>query len=310
MDKMILTAAVTGAVTIPTQSPHLPITPEAIAADAIACAREGASAVHIHARDARDGRPSSDPELFRAIAQHIKAECDVIVSITTGVGIGMKPEERYRTIPLLKPELASFNLGSMNFAIHLIGRRYKTDDYRFEWEEPFVASTKQNIFANSFDYMEGLAATMREHGTTPEFEAFDVGQLYNLRYLIRSGFAGPPLWIQFVLGVLGGLGNAPEDLQMMRQTADRLFGADNYRWSVIGAGYPAQFYLGAIAMMQGGHVRVGLEDNIFSSRGVLATNAELVRKAVHLAGDFGREIATPDEARALLGLKGREQVAF
>jgi len=158
--------------------------------------------------------------------------------------------------------------------------------------------------------MEVFASTMREHGTRPEFEAYDVGHLYNLRYLTRSGFAEPPHWIQFVLGVLGALAATPEDLMTMKQTADRVFGTDNYRWSVIGAGYPAEFNLAAMAIIMGGHVRVGLEDNIFTRRGVLATNVELVQKAVRLAGEFEREIATPDEARAMLGLKGRDAVNF
>ena len=201
-----------------------------------------------------------------------------------------------------------FNLGSMNFSIHTIGRRYRPEDYRFEWEQRYVEESKRRIFPNTFGDMETFAATMREHGTRPEFEAYDVGHLYNLRYLVRAGFAEAPHWIQFVLGVLGGLGNSPEDLMAMKATADRLFGPDGYRWSVIGVGYPAEINLAAMAMIMGGHVRVGLEDNLFKRRGDLATNAELVEKAVRLATELDREVAMPDEARALLGLKGKDAI--
>ena len=306
MDKLIVTAAVTGAVTLPTQTPYLPITPEQIAADAIACARAGASAVHLHARDPQTGRPTADPELFRAIIRQIRAESDVVIGVTTGGGIGMSAEERLRVVPLVKPEIASFNLGSINFSIHTIGRRYKAEDYRFDWEQQFVENTKNNIFPNTFGSMETFATTMRAHGTRPEFEAYDVGHLYNLRYLVRTGFAEAPHWIQFVLGVLGALGNSPEDLMMMKATADRLFGADNYRWSVIGVGYPAEFNLAAMAIIMGGHVRVGLEDNVFKRRGELATNAELVERAVRLARELDREVATPEETRTMLNLKGKD----
>lgn len=304
MDRLIVTAAVTGSVTIPTQTPHLPITPEQIAADAIACARAGAAAVHLHARDPRNGRPSADPEIFREIIRRIQAESDVIIGITTGGGSGMSAEERLRAIPRFKPEIASFNLGSINFSIHPIGRRYKPEDYRFDWEHAYIEGTKNNIFPNTFGDMETFAATMRAQGTRPEFEAYDVGHLYNLRYLVRAGFAEAPHWIQFVLGVLGALGNSPEDLMTMKATADRLFGPENYRWSVIGVGYPAEFNLAAMAIIMGGHVRVGLEDNVFKRRGELATNAELVERAVRLARELDREVATPDEARAMLNLKG------
>jgi uncharacterized protein (DUF849 family) len=310
LDKLIITAAVTGSVTIPTQTPHLPITPEAIAADAIACARAGAAAVHLHARDPRNGRPSADPEIFREIIQRIKAESDVIIGITTGGGLGMSAEERLRAVPRFKPEIASFNLGSINFSIHTIGHRYRPEDYRFDWEQQYVEYTKNHIFPNTFGDMETFASTMREQGTRPEFEAYDVGHLYNLRYLVRAGFAEAPHWIQFVLGVLGALGNGPEDLMAMKATADRLFGAGSYRWSVIGVGYPAEFNLAAMAMIMGGHVRVGLEDNLFKRRGELATNAELVDKAVRLATELDREIATPDEARAMLNLKGKDTLTL
>lgn len=309
-EKLIITAALTGAITVPTQTRHLPITPEQLAADAIACVKAGAAAVHVHARDPQNGRPSSDPELFGQIVTRIKAGCDAIIGITTGGGMGMTPEERLRTIPRYQPELASFNLGSINFSIHPVARRYKHEDYRFDWEQGYIEGTKDFIFRNTFGDMEVFAKTMREHNTRPEFEAYDVGHLYNLQFLVKSGLVSPPFWIQFVLGVLGGLAATPEDLIVMKQTADRLFGAENYRWSVIGVGYPAEFHMAAMAIMLGGHVRVGLEDNIFVRRRELATNAQLVQKVVRMAQEFEREVATPDEARAMLGLKGLAAVNF
>ncbi len=222
----------------------------------------------------------------------------------------MTPQERLRVVPRYGPELASFNLGTINFSIHPVGRRYKPEDYRFDWEQEYVEGTKNFIFRNTFGDMEISANTMREHHTRPEFEAYEVGHLYNLRFLAKSGLATGPYWIQFVLGVLGALAATPEDLMVMKATADRLFGPENYRWSVIGVGYPAEFNLAAIAIMMGGHVRVGLEDNIYVRRGVLATNAQLVEKVVRLANEFEREIATPDEVRAMLGLKGSEAVNY
>jgi uncharacterized protein (DUF849 family) len=310
MDKLIITAALTGAITLPTQSKYLPYTPEAIAADAIACAKAGAASIHIHARDPQNGRPSADPELFGEIVDRIRAECDAIICITTGGGMGMTPQERLRAVPLYKPELASFNLGSINFSIHPVTRRYKPEDYQFDWEKDYAEGTKDFIFRNTFGDMEVYANTMKANGTRPEFEAYDVGHLYNLRFLARSGLVSGPYWIQFVLGVLGALAATPEDLITMKGTADRLFGPENYRWSVIGVGYPAEFNMAAMAIMMGGHVRVGLEDNIYVRRGVLATNAQLVEKVVRLAHEFEREIATPDEARAMLGLKGNDASAL
>jgi uncharacterized protein (DUF849 family) len=305
-DKLVITAALTGAITIPTQTPHLPYTPEHLAADAAECARAGAAAVHVHARDPRNGRPLSDPDLFAPILSGIRAQCGAVIGITTGGGMGMTPQDRLRVIPRYAPELASFNLGSINFSIHPVARRYKPEDYRYDWEQAYAEGTKDFIFRNTFGDMETYSATFAEQNVRPEYEAYDVGHLYNLRFLAKNGLARPPFWIQFVMGVLGGIAATPEDLIVMKQTADRLLGAGNYRWSVIGVGYPAEFNLAAMAIMMGGHVRVGLEDNIFVRRGQLGRNAELVEKVVRLAREFDREIATPDEMRAMLGLKGME----
>jgi uncharacterized protein (DUF849 family) len=311
MDKLIITAALTGAITVPTQTPHLPFTAESIAADAIACANAGAAAIHIHARDPHNGRPSSDPELVREIAGKIKAGSEAIVGITTGGGMGMTPQERLRGAVLYEPEVASFNLGLMNFSMHPAAkRRPNPEDWQYDWEHAYVTGTKDFIFPNTFGSMEVFAETMQAKHIKPEFEAYDVGHLYNLKFLESQGIVQPPYWIQFVLGVLGGLAATPETVLLMKETADRLFGPANYRWSVIGVGYPQEFHMAAMAIIMGGHVRVGLEDNLFVKRGVLATNPQLVEKVVHLAAEFEREIATPDEARTMLGLKGKDGVNF
>ena len=198
----------------------------------------------------------------------------------------------------------------MNFSIHPVARRFKPEEYLHDWEQSYAEGTKDFIFRNTFGDMEVFSKTMKENDTKPEFEAYDLGHLYNLRFLLKEGLVEPPFWIQFVLGVLGGLAATPEDLIVMKQTADRLFGAENYRWSVIGVGYPHEFNMAAMAIMMGGHVRVGLEDNIFVGRKQLGTNAQLVEKVVRIAKEFEREIATPEEARTMLGLKGSEAVNF
>lgn len=309
MEKLIITTALTGAVTVPAQSPHLPLTPTEIANDALACAAAGAAAVHIHGRNPQDARPDSDPELFREIAGKIKDGSDLIVNITTGGGMTMTPQERLRPIPLLRPEVASFNLGSMNFSVHKVAERLRDEEWRFDWEKAFLEDSIDNIFPNTFGSMTVFAKTMAECGTVPEFEAYDLGHLHNLKFLEREGLAQPPYWIQFVLGVLGGLGASARSLVNMVDTANDLFGKDNYQWSVIGVGRHV-FSMAVLAIAMGGHVRVGLEDNVYLSRHVLATNAQLVEKAARLAGELGRPIASPNEARQMLGLKGLDQVRF
>jgi len=310
MDKLILTAALTGAITVPTQTPHLPYTTEGLISDAIACSKAGATNIHIHARNPENGRPSSDPEIVYEIVTGIKAGCDAVICITTGGGMGMTPQERLRGVSLCQPELGTFNLGSMNFSMHPVARRYNPEDWLFEWEQDYVEGTKDFIFRNTFGDMEVYAQTMKEKNVKPEFEAYDVGHLYNLKFMEKSGIVEPPYWIQFVLGVLGGLAATPETLITMIQTADRLFGTESYRWSVIGVGYPMEFNMAAMGIMLGGHVRVGLEDNIFVSRGVLATNVDLVEKVKRIAAEFDREIASPEDARQMLGLKGLQTVNF
>lgn len=309
MEKLIITAALTGSVTLPSQTPHLPITPEQIAEEAYKAWEAGASVVHVHARDPKTGKPTPDLNVFREILTRIKKKCDVVICITTGGGLGMAREDRIRVVPTFKPEMASFNMGSINFSIHPILERIK--EFRHDWEPKFAAASKDNVFRNTFEDLEYFCKTMMENETRPELEIYDVGHLYNAAFLVRSGILKRPLHMQFVTGVLGGIGNRIDDLYYLKNTADRLMGVGNYSWSVIGVGYPAQFHLGAMSIIMDGHVRVGLEDNIFIERRVLAkSNAELVAKLVQIAKLLGREVAKPDETRQILGLKGMNKVNF
>jgi len=311
MEKLIITAALTGNITLPTQTPYLPLTPQQIIDDAVRAASAGAASVHIHGRDPKTARPTTDPAVYREIAAGIKARSNVIVCITTGGTAYMTPEERAQVVPALKPELATFNMGTINFSIHPIADRYKDEDYKYPWEKEFALSTKDFIFRNTFGDIEKLMQMMKENNTKPEFELYDVGHIYNLNFLVRRGIIKFPVWLQFVTGILGGIGANVDEVVHMKQTADRLLGADNYVWSVIGAGYPAEFNLATLGIMMGGHARVGFEDNIFIEKGVLAkSNAELVEKLVRIARELGREIATPDEARKILGLKGKDKVDY
>ncbi len=311
MEKLIITTALTGNTTLPTQTPYLPFTPEQIIEEAIRARNAGSASVHIHARDPKDAKPTHDPAVFREIAVGIKAKTDLIVCFTTGGTPDMTAAQRVQVVPNLKPELATFNMGSLNFSIHPIAERIKDEDYKYPWEKPFATGGKDNIFRNTFSDIETFLQIMKDNNTKPEHECYDVGHLYNMYFYFRKGIIKPPIWMQFVTGVLGGIGSDLENVIFMKQTADRLFGAENYKWSVIGAGYPAEFRLSALAIMMGGHVRVGFEDNIFIERRVLAkSNAELVEKVVRIARELDREIASPDEARAILGLKGRDKVNY
>ena len=311
MEKLIITAALTGNITLPTQTPYLPITPQQIIDEAVRAADAGAASVHIHGRDPKTARPTTDPAVYKEIADGIKVRSNVIVCITTGGTADMSAAERAQVVPALKPELATFNMGSINFSIHPIADRYKDEDYKFPWEKGFAVSSKDFIFRNTFGDIEKLMQMMKENNTKPELELYDVGHLYNLNFLVRKKIIKLPVWLQFVTGILGGIGANIDEVVHMKQTADRLLGADNYIWSVIGAGYPAEFNLATLGIMMGGHARVGFEDNIFIEKGVLAkSNAELVEKVVRIAGELGREIATPDEARKILGLKGNDKVNY
>lgn len=310
MDKLIVTAALTGAVTVPTQSKYLPYTVEQLADDAERCAAAGAAIIHVHARDQTTGAPSSDMEVFGRILSAIKARTDAVICATTGGSVTMTPAERVRVVPTWQPELASCNMGSMNFSVHPIARRFASEDYQFAWEQQWLEGSEDFIFPNTFKSITHFLAEMKQAGTRPEFEVYDVGHLYNLEFLLREGIIETPIWMQFVMGVLGGIRATLYDLTHLLDTAQRLFGPQNVHWSVIGAGYPYQFHMGTAAIMLGGHARVGLEDNIFVRRGVLGRNHELVEKIVRLAGEFDRPIATPAEVRDFLHLKGSEQVKF
>ena len=310
MDKLIITAAITGAAIFPTQTEYLPITPKQIADEAVRAAEAGAASVHIHARNPEDGRPTADLEVYREIVTDINRRSNVIVCITTGGSLTATREERISVVPAFKPELASFNVGSLSTVIGR-GMVEKLKPFKYEWEQPFLEYLNDYVFTNTGKDMEYFAKTMLEHGTKPEHEAYDVGHINNVGHLVKAGLSKPPLWIQFVMGSGGGIGGTPEDVIHMKHTADRILGADTYKWSLIGVGYPTVFNCAALSMMMGGHVRVGMEDNIFISKRVKTkSNAELVEKAASIAKELGREIASPDEARQILGLKGRDKVNF
>jgi len=311
MDKLIITCALSGAVTMPVQSEYLPLTPQQMVDEAVRAAEAGAASVHVHARNPEDGKPTTNLDVYKEMLPKIKERSDVIINVTTGGGLGLSLEDRIKVVPTFKPEIATFNMGSMNFSIHPLLKRYKDEDYKYPWEKDYIEMTKDIIFPNTFKSLEYFCNTMKEQGSQPECECYDTGHIYNARFLVREGVLDCPLWLQFVTGVLGGIGSHPEDILSLKKTTDRLIGEDNYRWSVIGCGFPHQFNVAALSIMLGGHVRVGLEDNIFIERRVLAkSNAELVEKVVRIARELGREVATPDEARSILGLKGKNKVNF
>jgi 3,5-dioxohexanoate:acetyl-CoA acetone transferase len=299
--KVIVSCAVTGSVHVPSQSEHLPVTPSQIAEQAIAAAEAGATILHLHARDPQTGRPTPSPDVFAEFLSEIRAGCDAVINITTGGGHGMSLEERAAAATRFEPELCSMNMGTMNFATFPMAAAIKT--FKHDWEEPYLASTRDFIFRNTIGDIETLVRTLGANGTRFEFECYDVGQLYTLAFLRDRGVVEPPLYVQLVLGILGGIGPDAENLLHMKTTADRLFGAD-YRWSVLGAGRH-QTNLVTIGAILGGNVRVGLEDSLYLARGQLATsNAEQVAKIKRILGELSLEIATPDEAREMLALKG------
>ncbi|MEZ5651981.1 MAG: 3-keto-5-aminohexanoate cleavage protein [Burkholderiaceae bacterium] len=305
--KVMITCAVTGAIHTPTMSPHLPITAGEIAEAALAAAEAGAALVHLHARDPRDGRPDQRPEAFQPFLEVIKRDSDVVVNITTGGAPTMLVEERLRPCAEFKPEVASLNMGSMNFGLYPMLARYET--FKYDWERPYLAESDDRIFKNTFRDIENILTTCSRNGTRFEIECYDIGHLYTLRHFVDRGLVKPPFFVQSVFGLLGGIGPHPEDVAHMRRTADRLFG-DDYVWSVLGAGRN-QLPIAAMSAAMGGHIRVGLEDSLWIAPGRLATsNAEQVRAAVAIVEQMGLEIATPDDAREILQLKGKANVGF
>lgn len=307
-ENVIIAAALTGAIHVPTMSPALPITPEELIEDGIAAAEAGASIIHIHVRDPETGQPSSDLGLFREVASGIRAETDAIVQPSTGGSADMSVEERIAVVPEIEPETASCNMGSMNFGLYPILRGY--DEFEQDWEPAYLDSSRDFIFRNTFGDIETLLETFNEHDTKPELECYDIGHLHTAKHFFDRGLLDPPLRIQFVMGIHGGIAAEPEHLTHMYQTAEKLFG-DQYSFSVIGAGRQ-EFPLGTQGVSMGGHVRVGLEDNLYLEQGRLAnSNAELVEKMVELTRSLtGRGIAGPEETREFLDLKGQTAVDF
>src|SRR5262245_24911910 len=305
--KVIITCAVTGAIHTPTMSPYLPITPDEIAAAAIGAAQAGAAIVHLHARNSKDGSATQDPEVVRQFLPKIKAASDVVINLTTGGAPTMTVEERLQPALRLKPEVASLNMGSMNFGLYEMLGRYK--DFKYEWEKPYLANSDDRIFKNTFKDIQRILESCRENETRFEVECYDIGHLYTCSHFLDRGLIKPPLFIQSVFGIRGGIGNHPEDVIHMKRTADRLFG-DAYHWSVLGAGR-AQMQIAAQAAVMGGNVRVGLEDSLWIGRGQLAkSNADQVGKARRILEELGLSVATPNEAREMLKLKGGRNVAF
>lgn len=307
MSKVIITCAITGSIHTPSMSPHLPITPRQIADAAVEAAEAGAAIVHLHARDPQDGRPTQDPTWFREFAPDIRRRCNVVLNFTTGGAADMSIEQRLQPALQLKPEVASLNMGSMNFGLYPMLGRFK--DFQHDWERPYLEGSRGRIFRNTFEDIEYILQSCAENGTRFEIECYDIGHLYTAHHFFQRKLIQPPLFIQSVFGLLGGIGAHPDDVAHMKRTADRLFG-DAYRWSVLGAGRN-QLPIAAMSAAMGGHVRVGLEDNLWLGKGRLArSNAEQVRAARQVIEGLGLEVATPDEARRILGLKGGDQVGF
>ncbi len=305
--KVIITCAITGSIHTPTMSPHLPITPEEIISEALAAAEAGAAILHLHARDTENGKPDQSPEGFARFLPRIKQSCNAALNITTGGSPFMKVEERALPAATFKPEVASLNMGSMNFGLYHMAEKFET--FKYDWEKPYLEGSKDLVFRNSFKDIEYILSTCYENETRFEFECYDISHLYNLAHFVDRGLVKPPFFVQSVFGLLGGIGTHPEDVQHMKRTADRLFGSD-YRWSVLGAG-SSQLRIAAQAAALGGNVRVGLEDSLWAGRGKLAeSNADQVRMAKKIIEGLGLEVATPDEAREILSLKGGDKVAF
>jgi uncharacterized protein (DUF849 family) len=306
-NKIIITCAVTGSIHTPSMSPGLPITAAEIAEAAIGAAEAGAAIVHLHARNPIDGRPDQTPEAFAPFLREIKRRSNVVVNLTTGGSPFMSVTERVAPAAVWKPEIASLNMGSMNFGLFPMLKRFKT--FRFDWEPQMLENSRDLVFRNSFADITYALNTLNETGARYEFECYDTSHLYNLHYFLQEGLVKPPLFIQTVFGILGGIGPHAEDVQHMKRTADRLFGSD-YRWSVLGAGR-SQMSIASMAAAMGGHVRVGLEDSLWIGAGKLAeSNAEQVRQVRKIIDGLSLQIATPDEAREILELKGADRVAF
>ena len=307
-NKVIITCAMTGGIHVPTMSDYLPVTPEEIAQQSIDAANAGASILHLHARDPENGRPTSDPKIFNKFLPVIKDATNAVINITTGGGLQMTVDQRLEAPLKFKPEMCSLNMGSMNFA--LFPAASKLSNWKHEWEKPFLEASEDFIFRNTFGDVRKIVKILGDEcGTKFEHECYDIGHLYNLAHFVDAGIIKPPFLIQSIFGVLGGIGPEMDNVIFMKQTADRLFG-DNYIWSVLAAGRFQIPFVTQAAMM-GGNVRVGLEDSIYLGKGVLAkSNAEQVIKIKKILEELGMQIATPDDTRSILGLKGKDLVNF
>ena len=306
-NKVIITCAPTGAIHTPSMSPHLPVSADEIAEAAIEAAAAGAAVLHLHARDPKDGRPSQDPDLFRPFLSRIRKATNAVVNITTGGSPHMTVAERMKPAATFKPELASLNMGSMNFGLFPMLKRFT--EFQHEWEREHLENSRNLIFKNTYTDIEGILKIGNANGTRFEFECYDISHLYNLAHFVEAGLVKPPFFVQSVFGILGGIGPDPEDLMHMRRTADRLFG-DQYRWSILGAGRN-QIPLASIGAAMGSNVRVGLEDSLWIGPGQLArSSAEQVTRIRTVLEALNLEIATPDEAREILDLKGADRVEF
>ena len=306
--KVIISCAITGAIHTPTMSPYIPITPDEIAQASIEAAEAGASIIHLHARDPKNGKPTPSPEVFMEFLPRIKQNTNAVVNITTGGGLGMKVDERIAAAIHASPEVTSLNMGSMNFGIFGLADRYK--DWKYDWEKPYLEQTKDFIFTNTFAQIDYIITQLGDkHGVKFEHECYDVSHLYNTHYFYRIGRLKAPIFLQFIFGIMGGIGAELDHLMHMKATADRLFG-DDYVFSVLAAGRHQMNFTTASAML-GGSVRVGLEDSLYIGKGALAkSNAEQVSKIRRICEDLSLEIATPDEARNILNLKGGDRVNF
>jgi uncharacterized protein (DUF849 family) len=301
--KTIVTAAITGAIHTPSMSPHLPITPEQIADDAVTAHQAGAAVVHIHARNPETGEPSSNMNVFGDIFERIQSQCNVVICATTGGGFGMSTEERVKVVSTFKPELASCNAGSMNFGLFDVPDRMDIKEWKYSWEKPYLTMTKDYIFRNTFKSLEEFLEIFDRHGTKPETEVYDTGMVNNLAYLLQKGVLKRPVYVQFVMGIMGGIPASVENLVFLHRTARQAFG-DDFIWSVCAAGR-FQLPICTAALTMGGNVRVGMEDSLHAGKGVQAqSSADQVRKIVNIASELSIDIATSDEARDMLGLKG------
>lgn len=306
-NKVIITCAVTGAIHTPSMSPYLPVTAQEIADAAVGAHEAGAAIIHLHARDPVTGKPDQRPEAFLPFLQDIKARCDAVINLTTGGSPYMTVQERMRPAAELKPEVASMNMGTMNFGLFPMLKRFK--EFKHDWERPYLEGSKDLIFRNTYGDLETVLTELSANNTRYEFECYDTSHLYNLAHFVERGLVKAPYFIQTVFGILGGIGSHPDDVMHMKRTADRLFGSD-YRWSVLGAGR-SQMPIAAMSASMGGNVRVGLEDSLWIGPGQLAaSNAQQVRKAREIIEGLGLEVASSAEARQILQLKGKDAVAF